>query len=153
MNLVRPVAEIVRKDCGDTMWNMGGPAADATSECTPSYLGHHTVPYCKPWEAGRGPGNEASTVLQAMGSWAGAWEREYLNPRSSPPPPVACKTTGEERLGKRLYLCRKSNLCQCLWSNITWVCADLGFTVHTLCYYCVMVATVGKKVSKHLVVA
>ena len=36
---------------------------------------------------------------------------------------------------------RISNVCQCLWSNITWVCANLGFIVHTLCYYCEMVAT------------
>ena len=38
-----------------------------------------------------------------------------------------------------------------LWSNITWVCANLGFIVHTLCHYCEMVATAaGNKVSKHL---
>ena len=66
---------------------------------------------------------------------------------------VACKITVEEHLGKRL--CRISNVCQCLWSNIiTWVCANLGFIVHTLCHYCEMVATAaGNKVSKHLEVA
>ena len=36
-------------------------------------------------------------------------------------------------------------------SNITWVCANIGFIVHTLCHYCEMVATAaGNKVSKHL---
>ena len=47
-----------------------------------------------------------------------------------------------------------SNVCWCLWSNntnIAWVCAHLGFTVHTLCHYCGMVATAtGNKISKHL---
>ena len=38
-----------------------------------------------------------------------------------------------------------------LWSNITWVYANLAFIVHTLCHYCGMVATAaGNKVSKHL---
>ena len=35
---------------------------------------------------------------------------------------------GGERLGKRRR--RISNVCQCSWSNITWVCANLGFIVH-----------------------
>ena len=35
--------------------------------------------------------------------------------------------------------------------NITWVCANLGFVVHTLCHYCGMIATdADNKVSKHL---
>ena len=37
---------------------------------------------------------------------------------------------------------------------ITWVCANHGFIVHTLCHYCEMVATAaGNKVSKHLEMA
>ena len=70
-----------------------------------------------------------------------------LIPRPSPPPTVACKTTGGEHLGKRLRRIggerlgkkrrRISNECQCSWSNINWVFANLGFIVHTLChYYC-----------------
>ena len=59
---------------------------------------------------------------------------------------------GEERLGKRRH--RISNVCQCSWSNITWVFANLGFIVHTLCHYCGMIATAAdNKVSKHLEVA
>ena len=50
-------------------------------------------------------------------------------PRSSPPPTVVCKTTGREHLGKRL--CRISNVCWCLFSNINWAHANLGFVVHT----------------------
>ena len=47
-----------------------------------------------------------------------------------------------------------SNVCRCLWSNKTWVCANLEFIVHTLCHYYEMVATAtGNKVSKHLEVA
>ena len=47
-----------------------------------------------------------------------------------------------------------SNVCWCSWSNIAWVCAHLGFTVHTLCHYCEMVATAtGDKISKHLEMA
>ena len=72
-----------------------------------------------------------------------------LIPWSFPPLTVACKTTGGKHLGKRLR--RISKVCQCLWSNITWVCANLGFIVHTLCYYFEMVAiAAGNKVSKHL---
>ena len=67
-----------------------------------------------------------------------------LIPRSFPPPTVACKTTGEERLGNRYQM-------PVFVSNITWVCANHGFIVHTLCHYCEMVATgAGNKVSKHL---
>ena len=79
-----------------------------------------------------------------------------LIPKPSPPPTVACKTTGGEHLVKRLrriggeHLGKRlhriggerlgkrrhkiSNLCQCSWSNITWVCANLGFIVHPLCH-------------------
>ena len=70
-------------------------------------------------------------------------------PRSSPPPTVACKTTGEERLGK--MLCTISNVCQ---SNITWVCANLGFIAHCVITVKWYIATAaGNKVSKHLEVA
>ena len=69
---------------------------------------------------------------------------------SSPLPTVACKTTGRERPGHGEEA-RISNVCPCLLSNITWVCANLEFVVHTLCYYCWMIATAaGNKVSKHL---
>ena len=34
---------------------------------------------------------------------------------------------------------RVSNLRQCSWSNIVWLCAHLGFVVHTLYHYCEMV--------------
>ena len=34
---------------------------------------------------------------------------------------------------------------QCLWSNITWVCVNLGFIVHTVRHYCEMVATVAAR--------
>ena len=51
--------------------------------------------------------------------------------KSSPPPNLACKTTGRECLGKRI-----SNVCRYLWSNLIWVCANLGFIAHTLCHYC-----------------
>ena len=72
-----------------------------------------------------------------------------LIPRPSPPPTIACKTTGGERLGKRRR--RISNVCQCSWSNITWVFANLGFIVHTLCHYCGMIATAADNMaSKHL---
>ena len=51
-------------------------------------------------------------------------------------------------------ICTVSNLCRCLSSSITWVCANLGFIVHTLCHYCEIVATgADNKVSKHLEVA
>ena len=96
-----------------------------------------------------------------------------LIPRPSSPPTVACKTTGGEHLGKRLRRIggerlgkrrrriggellgkrrrRISNVCQCLCSNITWVFANLGFIVHTLCHYCGMIVTAAdNKVSKHL---
>ena len=36
---------------------------------------------------------------------------------------------------------RISNVCWYLWSNITWVCANLRFIVHTLCHHCEIVAT------------
>ena len=48
---------------------------------------------------------------------------------------------------------RVSNAYWCWWSNITWVCAHLGFIVHILCCYCEMVATAGNKISKHFEVA
>ena len=38
-----------------------------------------------------------------------------------------------------------------LWSNLTWVCANLGFIVHTVCRYSEMVASAtaaSNKVSK-----
>ena len=61
----------------------------------------------------------------------------YLIPRTSPPPTVACKTTGGEHLGDMLY--RISNVSRCLWGNITCHgCANLGFVVHSLCHYCEM---------------
>ena len=64
-------------------------------------------------------------------------------------PAKRLRRIGGEHLRKRL--CRISNVCQCLWSNITWVCANLGFIVHTLCHYCGMIATAAdNKVSKHL---
>ena len=43
-----------------------------------------------------------------------------LVPRPSPPLTVVCKTTGGKCLGKRL--CRVSNVCQFLWSNILKLC-------------------------------
>ena len=53
-----------------------------------------------------------------------------LIPRTSPPPTVACKTTGGEHLGNRLY--RISNVSRCLWGNITCVVLILG-SLYTLC--------------------
>ena len=49
-----------------------------------------------------------------------------LIPRSSPPPTVVSKTRGA---GKED---RVSNVCQCSWSNVTWIDAHLRFIVHTL---------------------
>ena len=51
--------------------------------------------------------------------------------RSSPPPTVACKTTGRNAWGRgyvgyQIY----AGVCGAM------VCANLGFTVHTLCHYC-----------------
>ena len=37
-----------------------------------------------------------------------------LIPRSSPPPTVACKTTGEERLGKRLCSISNAGVCEAI---------------------------------------
>ena len=75
-----------------------------------------------------------------------------LIPSSFPPPTVACKTTDGEHLGKRL--CRMSNVCRSLFSNITWVCANLRFIVHILCHCSGIVATAaGNNVSNHLEVA
>ena len=50
-----------------------------------------------------------------------------------------CINRYRERLGKRL------GYRQCLWSNITWVCANLGLIVHTVCHYCEMVATAAAR--------